>query len=135
MSIEVFDGRYGASSWVDSYGDSLIEAAISTGAVDWNWHRTSWGVVFELAFEDEVDWDRFRQLLIVQIALDAVPDPVGGLLIYRGRGGSSGSTRPRTPKPFAGSGAAALPIPIDEEWHNFSGDVERRRLLLVGAPA
>jgi hypothetical protein len=133
MSIEVFDGRFPASSWIESYGDSLTEAAISTGASEWGWHRTSWGVVFEVAFADEADWERFRQLLIVQIALDAVPDPVGGLLIYRGRGGSSGTTRPRKPRPLAGAGAAALPIPVaDEEWLNFSGDVERRRLL-VGA--
>ena len=133
MSIEVFDGHFPASSWVESYGDSLVEAAISTGASDWNWARTSWGVVFELAFADEADWERFRQLLIVQIALDAVPDTVGGLLIYRGRGGSSGTTRPRKPRPLIGSGAAALPIPVeDEEWHNFSGDIERRRVL-VGA--
>jgi hypothetical protein len=135
MSIEVFDGRFAASSWVESYADSLVEAAISTGASEWGWQRTSWGVVFELAFVEEADWERFRQLLIVQIALDAVPDPVGGLLIYRGRGGSSGTTRPRKPKPLAGAGAAALPIPVaDEEWHNFSGDIERRRLL-VGADA
>jgi hypothetical protein len=131
MSIEVFDARFTASSWIDSYSDSLVEAAISTGASDWNWHRTSWGVVFELAFADENDWERFRQLLIVQIALDAVPDPVGGLLIYRGRGGSSGTTRPRKPRPFVGSGAAALPLPVEEMWNDFGGDVERR-LLTAG---
>jgi hypothetical protein len=133
MSIEVFDARFPASGWVDSYGDSLVQAAISTGATDWNWHRTSWGVVFELAFVDQNDWDRFRQLLAVQIALDAVPDPVGGLLIYRGRGGSSGTIRPRKPRPLAGSGAAALPIPIDVDWKDFGGTIERR--LLIGAGA
>jgi hypothetical protein len=134
MSIEVFDGRFAASSWVESYGDSLVGAAISTGAADWSWQRTSWGVVFEVAFADQDDWERFRQLLVVQIALDAVPDPVGGLLIYRGRGGSSGTTRPRKPRPIAGAGAAALPIPIiDEEWLNLSGEVERRTLLPVPA--
>lgn len=134
MSIEVFDGRFPASSWVESYGDSLVEAGISTGASEWSWQRTSWGVVFELAFDDQADWERFRQLLVVQIALDAVPDPVGGLLIYRGRGGSSGTTRPRKPRPIAGAGAAALPIPVlDRAWQDFSGDVERRELLPVPA--
>ncbi len=134
MSIEVFDGRFSASSWVTSYGDSLVEAAVSTGSTDWNWHSTSWGVVFELAFADQDDWERFRQLLVVQIALDAVPDPVGGLLIYRGRGGSSGTSKPRTTRPFAGAGAVALPMPvaIDDNWTNFDGpaDIERRRLLV-----
>ena len=33
----------------------------------------------------------------------------------------------------AGAGAAELPIPVEDEvWRNYSGDVERRRLL-VGA--
>jgi hypothetical protein len=132
MSIEVFDGHFSASMWIESYGDSLVQAAVSTGATDWNWHRTSWGVVFELAFADQDDWDRFRQLLTVQIALDAVPDPVGGLLIYRGRGGSSGTTRPRKPRPLAGSGAAALPIPIEIDWQDFGGDIERRLLTSAG---
>jgi hypothetical protein len=135
MSIEVFDAAFPASSWVESYGDALVEAAIFTSAQDWNWQRTSWGVVFELAFAEEADWDRFRQLLIVQIALDAVPDPVGGLLIYRGRGGSSGATRPRKPRPMAGAGAASLPLPIEDLFQDFTGNVgdeQRRRRLLVG---
>ena len=132
MSIEVFDGPFSAASWIDAHGDSLIETAISTGALDWNWERTSWGVVFEVAFEGQDDWDRFRQTLAVQIALDAVPDPVGGLLVYRGRGGSSGTTRPRKPRPLAGAGAAALPLPVEETWRNFSGEVEERRRVLVG---
>jgi hypothetical protein len=134
MSIEVFDGPFSASSWREAYGDTLVETAVSTGAVDWNWHHTTWGMVFEVAFSEEADWERFRQMLVVQVALDAVPDPVGGLLVYRGRGGSSGAPKGRRPKPFAGAGAAALPIPVedDEEWHNFSGDIERRRIL-VGA--
>jgi len=132
MSIEVFDAKFSASSWIDAYGDSLVQAAVSTGALDWNWHKTSWGVVFELAFADEADWDRFRQLLTVQIALDAVPDPVGGLLIYRGRGGSAGTTRPRKPRPLAGSGAAALPLPVEDLWHDFGGDTERRTLAGAG---
>ena len=130
MSIEVFDGLFPVSTWIESYGDTLTEAAISTGSTEWNWHRTSWGVVFELAFAEEADWERFRQLLVVQIALDAVPDPVGGLLIYRGRGGSSGSTRPRRPRPLAGSGAAALPIPVELDWFDHAGDAQRRTLPL-----
>ena len=124
MSIEVFDGPFPASSWIEAYGDSLVETAVTTGAIDWNWQRTSWGVVFEVAFTEEADWERFRQTRVVQIALDAVPDPVGGLLVYRGRGGSSGTTRPRKPKPFAGAGAAALPLPLGrEEWRSFSAEV------------
>lgn len=59
-----------------------------------------------------------RNRPVVEAALDAVPDRVNGLLIHRGRGGSSGTRRPRRPIPMAGSGAVALPEPEDEptEW-------------------
>jgi hypothetical protein len=115
MSIEVFDGDYyPAATWADAWGDRLVEAALSDGAVDWTWHPTTWGVVFEVAFDDEAAWERFRESLPVQTALDAVPNPVNGVLVYRGRGGSAGATRPRRPRPLAGSGAAALPVPIEE---------------------
>ena len=75
MSIEVFDGPFSARAWQENVGDSLVETALRTGATDWNWHSHTWGVVFEVCFEVESDWDRFRQTLAVQIALDAVPDP------------------------------------------------------------
>jgi len=44
----------------------------------------------------------------VRAALDAVPDPVNGLLIYRGRGGGAGSRMPRKPKRPPASGAMEL---------------------------
>jgi hypothetical protein len=88
-----------------------LESAFLAGATDWNWHRHTWGVVLELSFADEADWERFRNLPAVQAALDAVPDPLSGLIMYRGRGGSSSSMTPRKPKPLAGSGSAALPLP------------------------
>ena len=117
MSIEVFDGAFGASRWADAHGDSLVETALSEGAVDWNWHKSSWGVIFEVAFTDEEAWERFRANLAVQAALDAVPDPIGGLIVYKGRGGTSGTRHPRKPRPLIGSGAAALPLPDDDfDW-------------------
>ncbi len=137
MSIEVFDGPFSARAWQENVGDSLVETALRTGASDWNWHSNSWGVVFEVCFENEDDWDRFRQTLAVQIALDAVPDPVSGLIIYKGRGGSAGWVSSRKPKPLSGSGAAALPLPNvfdeapDELYRLFTADVERRRLSVV----
>lgn len=116
MSIEVFDGEfYPAAGWAEAFGDSLVETALSEGAVDWGWHPTSWGVVFEIAFEDEEAWERFRASLAVRAALEAVPSPVNGVLIYKGRGGSAGTTKGRRPRPLIGSGAAALPLPIEEE--------------------
>jgi hypothetical protein len=132
MSIEVFDGAFGASLWADAHGDSLVETAIYEGAVDWEWHRTTWGVIFEIAFDDEEAWERFRNALAVQAALDAVPDPVSGLIVYKGRGGSAGRGQPRRPRPLVGSGAASLPVPEEfdaVEW--LAREEERRRTLTV----
>jgi hypothetical protein len=135
MSIEVIDGAFAASRWADAHGDCLVESALSSGAVDWSWHRHSWGVVFEVAFSDESAWDRFRALHGVQAALDAVPDPNFGLIISRGRGGSAGTRDPRRPSLLSGSGAAALPLPLveqldDDIWRSLAGDIERRRLAV-----
>jgi hypothetical protein len=115
-SIEVLDGATAASLWSEIFGDSLVNAALGCGATDWNWHRHSWGVVFEVEFADEDAWDRYRASLSVERALDAAPDPVHGVIVYKGRGGSSGSRQPRPRRPLIGSGAAALPLPFLEDW-------------------
>lgn len=112
-SIEVFDGAVPASVWAEAYRDSLIEAALTNGATDWSWHRHTWGVVFEVSFADEQAWESYAALPVVTAALDAVPDPVTGLIVYKGRGGSSGASFPRRPRPLVGSGSAALPLPWD----------------------
>ncbi|MGH3274642.1 MAG: hypothetical protein ACRDNZ_10050 [Streptosporangiaceae bacterium] len=113
-SVEVFHGEFQASRWQESYSGSLIESAISHGAADWSWIERPYGVVFEVCFPDEAGWEAFWALPAVRAALDAVPDPVNGLLIYRGRGGGAGSPSPRRPRPTAGAGAAELPGPADD---------------------
>ena len=113
-SIEVFHGEFSARRWQDTYSSALIESALSHGATDWEWHEHRWGVVFEVQFGTDAEWEAFRTLPMVQAALDAVPDPVNGLLVYRGRGGGAGSVSPRKPRPSAGAGAIALPEPGDE---------------------
>ena len=115
-SIEVFDGASSAGLWADLHGDPLLESALSSGAKDWSWQRHSWGVILELEFADTKAWDAWRALPHVQAALDGVPDPISGLIVYRGRGGSSGTSRPRRPHPLLGGGAAALPLPW--QWDN-----------------
>jgi hypothetical protein len=110
-TIEVFHGEFRASRWQDSYSSSLLEAAIAHGATDWSWIQHRYGVVLEVCFADDAQWEAFRQLPAVRAALDAVPDPVNGLLIYRGRGGGAGSRTPRRPRPHAGAGAVQLPEP------------------------
>jgi hypothetical protein len=118
-SIEVFHGRVSAARWKDAHGSLLVEAALTNGAVDWAWHEHPWGVVLEVAFLDEWRWEFFYELPAVQAALDAAPDPVKGLLVHRGRGGTAGTRLPRRPRPLAGAGAVELPEPapdpIEEE--------------------
>ncbi|BAL91042.1 hypothetical protein AMIS_58220 [Actinoplanes missouriensis 431] len=110
-SIEVLDGpQQSAARWQDSCGTALVEAAVAHGAYEWSWVRQSWGVVFEIGFRAEGRWESYRRLAVVGAALDAVPDPVNGLLIYPGRGGSSGRVQPRRPRPVSGAGAVAVPV-------------------------
>jgi hypothetical protein len=111
-TIEVLDGSMmPASRWRDAYGQNLVEAAVTHGAQEWRWVSRAWGEILEVAFRDEADWLRFRATPAVQAALDGVPDPVNGLLIYAGRGGSSAAGVPRHPRPAPMSGAAELPEP------------------------
>jgi hypothetical protein len=114
-SIEVFDSRIQAAlRWKDSYRAQIVEAAITTGAIDWNWIEHKSGVVFEVCFADEARWETFRNAPTVQAALDAVPDPMYGLLVYRGRGGGAGARQPKKPRPSVGAGALELPEPVEQ---------------------
>ena len=133
FSIEVFDGgTCSAAGWAEAFGDSLITEALQQGATNWEWHPHTWGTVLEVEFAGDEAWARFLASLSVQRALDAVPDPLSGLIIYRGRGGSAGGREPRRPRPLIGSGAAALPLPLLEllEGDAFAVFPERRRALL-----
>ncbi len=111
-SIEVFHGdKLPASRWKDAYEDELTEAAVTNGAVYWEWHEFAYGVIFEVCFRDDEQWEAFRNLPTVRAALDGVPDPVNGLLVYRGRGGAAGPREPRKPKPAPGAAALELEEP------------------------
>ena len=120
-SIEVFHGEFSAQRWRDSYSSALIESAVTNGAEDWQWHQHSWGVVFEVCFGSDEAWLAFRSLPQVRAALDAVPDRVNGLLIYRGRGGGAGALSRRPHRPSAGAGALELPEPEGERIIDLTG--------------
>jgi hypothetical protein len=132
-TIEVLHGHgeVSAVGWQASYASELIEAALTNGALDATWHADTWGIAFEVRFEDIEDWEAFMNLPIVRAALDAVPDPINGLLIYRGRGGSSGATKPRRPRPAPSAAAAALPVPEDETFLDLTGSAPE--LLAAGS--
>ena len=110
-SIEVLHGEFSAYRWQEQHDSALIEAALTNGARDGSWHAGSWGVVFEVLFETEQQWLAFRDLPAVRAALDAVPDPVNGLLVYRGRGGGADTRQPRRPRPAPAAGTVSLPEP------------------------
>lgn len=115
-TLEVIDAPdSAASSWQTAYSEQLVEAAVTHGVQEWAWVTRPWGVILEVSFLDESDWLRFRGTPVVAAALDAVPDPVHGLLVYQGRGGGSGAAVPRRPHPAPLSGGAALPEPASDE--------------------
>jgi hypothetical protein len=120
-SIEVLHGQTSAFAWQSEHDSVLIEAALTNGALDGRWHADEWGVAFEVLFASEEQWDQFRNLAAVRAALDAVPDPVNGLLIYRGRGGAAGSREPRRPRPAPAAGAMALPEPDEDHRLDLTG--------------
>jgi hypothetical protein len=114
-TVEVFSGeKLPASGWRYAYEDELTEAAITHGALYYEWHDSQYGVIFEVLFPSDAEFEAFRELPAVRAALDAVPDPVNGLIIYRGRGGAAGSTKPRKPKPAPSAAALELEEPAEE---------------------
>ncbi len=119
LTVEVFDGDrpvagLTAAAWARAWQDRIVEAAVTGGAVFWDEHEHSWGVVLEFTFPEEHQRDAFRRSPLLRAALDAVPDPVSGVLVYPHRGGGSGVPQPRQPRPIALGGAAALPQPEPE---------------------
>jgi len=130
-SIEVLHGEFSAFQWQQSYDSALIEAALTNGALDGTWHAGEWGVAFEVCFNTAEEWQAFRDLPVVRAALDAVPDPVNGLLIYRGRGGTSASGKPRRPRPAPSAATMALQEPADEMVLDLTSAAPPE---LVGAP-
>jgi hypothetical protein len=110
-SIEVLHGEYSAFRWQEQHDSALIEAALANGVRDGAWHADRRRVVFEVLFDTEEQWETFCGLPVVCAALDAVPDPVNGLLIYRGRDGEA--RQPFRPKPAPSSAAVSLPASAD----------------------
>ena len=129
LTIEVLDGNLPATEWRRAYDDVLIEAAVTNGAAYWEWHSTRWGVVLELVFEDVDRLERFRALPVVRAALDAVPDPAAGLIVYRGRGGGAGALVPRRPRVLPVAGSAPLPTAEPERLVRLGSDPDSRVLL------
>jgi len=97
-SIEVRHGEVSAFRWQERHDAALIKAALASGVRDGVWHADRRGVVFQVLFNTEEQWEAFLGLPAVQAALAAVPDPVSGLLIYRG--GGAGAARGRSVAPW-----------------------------------
>jgi hypothetical protein len=82
--------------------------------MSWEWHEHRYGVVLEILFDSGQQWEAFRALPAVVSALDGAPDPVNGLIVYRGRGGGAGPRKPRKPKPAPSASTMARPVPTEE---------------------
>lgn len=135
-SIEVFHGeRLPASRWKDAYEDVLTEAAVTHGALYWEWHEYQYGVIFEVCFGGDEQWEAFRNLPTVRGALDAVPDPVSGLIVYRGRGGAAGARKPRKPKPAPSAAALELKEPREKRRIRLRSNAPGDPSELLGTPA
>ena len=59
-SIEVLHGEVSAFRWQEQHDSALIEAALTNGVRDGAWHADRWGVVFEVLFDTERQWEAFR---------------------------------------------------------------------------
>jgi hypothetical protein len=132
LTIEVFDGEVPASGWRRAHENALIEAALTNGANSWDWHTTRWGVVLELVFDTDEWLERYRSLPVVRAALDAVPDRVSGLLVYRGRGGGSGALVSQRPRPRPVADAAELPEPEPDQYVRLRSDGGSPAVVLAG---
>jgi hypothetical protein len=107
LTIEVFDGEFfPAASWWRAHGQVLQEAAYTNRALDVVQHEHRWGVVVEVLFDEDSHLAGFRELPAVLAVLDAVPDKMSGLLVYRGRGGGGAALVPSKPRPVLSSAAA-----------------------------
>jgi len=74
LTLEIYHGEVtSADRWRDERGESLIEAAITNTAREWQWHNLRWGVILEVLFDNEQTRDALRDLPAVVAALDAVP--------------------------------------------------------------
>jgi hypothetical protein len=111
LTVEVFDGDFPATRWRRAHEDALLEAALTHGASEWLWHETRWGVVLEMLFDSDEQLAAYRVLPAVLAALDAVPDRLRGLVVYRGRGGGADAWIPRRPRPAPLTATAAQPNP------------------------
>jgi hypothetical protein len=114
-SVEISGSEFDISTWIGARGRDVIRTALEHGARDWEWVSGHWGVVLEFCFADpaaaEGGWTVFIDNPLVKAALDAVPDPVGGLFFYPGRGGASPAVVPRRPRPAPAAATATLPEP------------------------
>jgi hypothetical protein len=128
MTIEVFDGQTPASLWANAHLNTILEIAAGFGAKDWRSIERSWGVIIEVAFENEEAWEAFRRAPTVVAAFDAAPR----VLTRRGWGGSSGTRKPLKPKPYAGAGAAEIPIPEEASAVDAVSKLRERVEELVG---
>jgi hypothetical protein len=112
LTIEVLDAEaFPASSWQDAHCNDLVEAAVTHGPLlrvagdsvgsSWSWSSPP-----------TRRWSATAACPVVA-SLDAVPDQVRCLMVYRGRGGGAGVLVPRRPRPKPVAMSAEWPAPVE----------------------
>ena len=119
-SIEVLHGEFSAFRWQEQHDSTLIEAALTNGAVDGAWHADRWGVVFEICFDREERWETFCALPAVRAALQ---EPV-----LPGFGGSPPATSQPTLHPARQVGVSREPRRLDADKAGQHSSAEGHRL-------
>ncbi len=105
--------RVSARLWWENLGTRLVGAALQFSPQDFEVIFRSWGVVFEVSFANQSLADAFR----ASAAMHSVMEQLGSLRVEVTTGRGGGTTRarlPRHPRPLLGSGAAAIPLPLDD---------------------
>jgi hypothetical protein len=108
-----------AFRWQEQHDSALIEAALTNGAVDGSWPADSWGVVFEVLFKTEEQWQAFRNCQPRARPWTRYRTPSTACSsTVAGAGERRGSRRPET---APAASAASLPEPETEPLLDLTG--------------
>jgi hypothetical protein len=114
--------RVSARLWWENLGMRMVGAALQFSPQDFEVTFRTWGVVFEVSFASDAFATAYRE----SPAMLSVLEQLGSLRVEVTSGRGGGTTRarlPRRPRPLLGSGAAELPLPLDEYHQIHAGGV------------
>ena len=127
-SIEVFSGdKLPASGWRYAYEDELTEAAITHGALYYEWHDSQYGVIFEVLFPG--DGNGRRSARCPRCAPPSTPYPTRSTACSST---AAGAARPAAPSRASPSRRRAPPRSSSRSRARSAGVKRARRLKYNG---